>query len=43
MATKLEGQTIPGSFLVNNTLTPGAQFHSYTLREPIGVVGQIIP
>ena len=24
-------------------LTPGAQFHSYTLREPIGVVGQIIP
>jgi phenylacetaldehyde dehydrogenase len=23
--------------------TPGANFHSYTLREPIGVVGQIIP
>src|ERR1700755_2613510 len=22
---------------------PGANFHSYTLREPIGVVGQIIP
>jgi phenylacetaldehyde dehydrogenase len=22
---------------------PGASFHSYTLREPIGVVGQIIP
>ena len=43
MATKLEGQTIPGSFLVNNMLAPGSQFHSYTLREPIGVVGQIIP
>jgi hypothetical protein len=24
-------------------LCPGAQFHAYTLREPIGVVGQIIP
>jgi phenylacetaldehyde dehydrogenase len=23
--------------------TPGAQYHAYTLREPIGVVGQIIP
>jgi phenylacetaldehyde dehydrogenase len=22
---------------------PGANFHSYTLREPLGVVGQIIP
>ena len=22
---------------------PGANFHSYTLREPVGVVGQIIP
>ena len=43
MATKLEGKTIPASFLVNNMLAPGSQFHSYTLREPIGVVGQIIP
>jgi phenylacetaldehyde dehydrogenase len=34
-ATKLEGTTIPTSM-------PGA-FHAYTLREPIGVVGQIIP
>ena len=23
--------------------TPGAQFPRYTLREPVGVVGQIIP
>jgi phenylacetaldehyde dehydrogenase len=22
---------------------PNAQFHAYTLREPVGVVGQIIP
>jgi phenylacetaldehyde dehydrogenase len=22
---------------------PGAQFHAYTLREPLGVVGQVIP
>jgi phenylacetaldehyde dehydrogenase len=34
-ATKLEGNTIPISM-------PGDYF-SYTLREPIGVVGQIIP
>jgi len=34
--TKIEGKTIPLSI-------PGAQFHSYTRREPIGVVGQIIP
>jgi phenylacetaldehyde dehydrogenase len=35
-ATKIEGSTIPISM-------PGAQFFSYTLREPVGVVGQIIP
>jgi phenylacetaldehyde dehydrogenase len=23
--------------------TPGAKYHAYTLREPVGVVGQIIP
>ena len=23
--------------------TPGAQYHSYTVKEPVGVVGQIIP
>jgi phenylacetaldehyde dehydrogenase len=38
-ATKLEGNTIPIS--VPNA--PGAQFHAFTLREPVGVVGQIIP
>jgi phenylacetaldehyde dehydrogenase len=34
-STKLNGQTIALSF-------PG-DYHSYTLREPVGVVGQIIP
>jgi phenylacetaldehyde dehydrogenase len=38
-ATKLEGSTIPISVLY----APGAQFHAFTLREPVGVVGQIIP
>jgi len=33
--TKLEGNTLPVSL-------PG-EFHAYTRREPIGVVGQIIP
>jgi phenylacetaldehyde dehydrogenase len=35
-ATKIEGNTIPLS-------SPGAQYFAYTLREPVGVVGQIIP
>jgi phenylacetaldehyde dehydrogenase len=34
-ATRLNGETIPVS-------TPG-NWHAYTLREPVGVVGQIIP
>ena len=38
-ATKIEGDTIALSV----PYTPGAEFHAYTLREPIGVVGQIIP
>ncbi|MXX99048.1 MAG: aldehyde dehydrogenase family protein [Gammaproteobacteria bacterium] len=38
-ATKIQGDTISLSV----PYTPGAQYHSYTLREPIGVVGQIIP
>ncbi len=38
-ATKLNGSTISLSV----PYLPDAQFHSYTLREPIGVVGQIIP
>jgi phenylacetaldehyde dehydrogenase len=35
-ATKIEGNTIPISM-------PGAKYFAYTLREPVGVVGQIIP
>ena len=38
-ATKLEGTTIP----ISVPYTPGAMYHAYTLREPVGVVGQIIP
>jgi phenylacetaldehyde dehydrogenase len=38
-ATKIEGNTIP--ITVPNV--PGAKFFAYTLREPVGVVGQIIP
>ena len=38
-ATKIEGQTIP----ISVPYAPGAHFHAFTLREPIGVVGQIIP
>src|SRR5271170_1385593 len=38
-ATKIEGQTIN----ISVPYMPGANFHAYTLREPIGVVGQIIP
>jgi len=34
-ATKISGRTLP--------LSAGHDFHSYTLREPIGVVAQIIP
>ena len=36
-ATKIEGSTIPLS------MQPGGKFLAYTLREPIGVVGQIVP
>ena len=38
-ATKLEGNTIP----ISVPYAAGAEFQAYTLREPIGVVGQIIP
>ena len=34
-ATKIEGSTIP--------ISAGGQYLTYTLREPVGVVGQIIP
>jgi phenylacetaldehyde dehydrogenase len=38
-ATKLNGETIQPSV----PYAPGAEWHAYTLREPVGVVGQIIP
>jgi phenylacetaldehyde dehydrogenase len=37
--TKITGETLPLSV----PYMPGAEFHAYTLREPVGVVGQIIP
>ncbi len=38
-ATKLEGNTIP----ISVPYAPGSKFLAYTQREPVGVVGQIIP
>jgi phenylacetaldehyde dehydrogenase len=38
-ATKIQGSTFP----ISVPYAPGARFHAFTLREPIGVVGQIIP
>src|ERR1700678_3310433 len=38
-ATKIEGNSLN----ISVPYMPGANFHSYTLREPVGVVGQIIP
>src|SRR5206468_12114080 len=38
-ANKLEGTTIPLSV----PYTPEAKYLAYTLREPVGVVAQIIP
>src|ERR1700738_4635206 len=38
-ATKIVGNTIPLSV----PYTPGAKYLAYTLREPVGVAGQIIP
>ena len=37
--TKIEGYQIP----VSVPYMPGAEFHAYALKDPIGVVGQIIP
>lgn len=37
--TKIEGNTIP----ISVPYAPGINFHAFTLREPVGVVGQIIP
>jgi len=39
LASRLEGATIP----VSMPFAPGSKWHVYTRREPIGVVGQIIP
>ncbi len=38
-ATKIEGNTIP----ISVPYTPGAKYLAYTMREPVGVIGQIIP
>src|SRR5204863_7614962 len=38
-ATKIEGSTIP----ISVPYTPGARYLAYTMREPVGVVGQSIP
>lgn len=38
-ATKIEGRTMTLSV----PYTPGQSYHAYTLKEPVGVVGQIIP
>ncbi len=38
-ATKISGHTFP----ISVPYAPGARFLAYTLREPVGVVGQIIP
>src|SRR5271154_933955 len=37
--TKLEGNTIP----ISVPYTPGTKYLAYTLREPVGAAGQIIP
>ena len=39
-ATKIEGSTFETSIGAH---APGSKFHTYTLREPVGVVAQIIP
>lgn len=38
-ATKINGDSIA----ISVPYAPGAEWHSYTLKEPVGVVGQIIP
>src|SRR5450759_1944880 len=38
-ATKIEGNTLS----ISVPYAPGARFHAFTQREPLGVVGQIIP
>lgn len=38
-ATKIEGSTLQSSI----AFPPGAQYHTYTQREPVGVVAAIVP
>jgi len=38
-ATKLRGSTVTPSL----PYLPGQEFHAYTVKEPVGVVAQIIP
>ena len=38
-ATKIEGSTFQTSIYGG----PGSKFHTYTMREPVGVVAQIVP
>jgi phenylacetaldehyde dehydrogenase len=38
-ATKVEGTTMQTSI----AMPPGAKYHTYVSREPVGVVGQIVP
>lgn len=38
-STKLEGEVLP----TGNCYTPGVNYFAYTLREPVGVVGMILP
>ena len=38
-ATKLEGSTLQPSI----PFPPGARYHTYTQREPVGVVGAVVP
>ena len=38
-ATKIEGSTVG----VSMPFAPGGRFHAYTLREPVGVCGLIVP
>ena len=38
-ATKIEGNTIP----ISGVTSPGSEWLAYTRKEPVGVVGQIIP
>jgi phenylacetaldehyde dehydrogenase len=39
MATKIQGNTMSLSV----AYAPGSRFHAYTLKQPIGVVGAIVP